>query len=78
MSTDATGPEQLLVPQAEFAGPRFWAAADRLAHRRGHGDHQCGLIGLVEPTDRYELRCVPCDEVLAVLTVERTEPGTGF
>jgi hypothetical protein len=70
-------PAELVVAQDDFAGAHFWAAADRLAHRFGHGEHPSILVGQTDPTDRYRLCCVRCDEVLAVFTVVRNPVGLG-
>jgi hypothetical protein len=72
MATTANGDsEHLVVAQDVFAGERFWAALDRLAERRGHDGHQRVLRGSVEPTSRYEFRCVSCDRPIATMDVQR-------
>jgi hypothetical protein len=64
-------PEHLLVAQEVFAGDRFWAALDRLADRRGHDEHPRVLVGLIDPINRYELRCVRCERPIATMDVRR-------
>ncbi len=71
MTSDVGEPEHLLVAQDVFAGDRFWAALDRLADRRGHDAHPRILVGLTDPTSRYELRCVRCEQPVATMGVRR-------
>lgn len=71
MTSGTDEPEHLLIAQDVFAGDRFWAALDRLADRRGHDGHPRILVGLADPTSRYELRCVRCERPVATMDVRR-------
>ncbi len=77
MATDTGDVEHLIVAQDVFAGGPFWAAVDRLGDRRGHYGHQRFLVGSVEATNRYELRCITCDDrAIATMDVRReATPG---
>lgn len=70
-TADSDGPEHLVVQQAVFAGPQFWAALNRLADRRGHEGHDRYLAGTSEHTDRYALHCATCRQLVATMLVER-------
>ena len=62
------------MAQDVFGGKRFWAALERLADRREHGDHPRMLHGTTERTDSYAYRCVSCERPIATMQV-RHEPG---
>lgn len=59
------------VPAPEFASAGFWRRLDTLATGRGHHGHPTMLVGHVEPTDQYALRCMQCDQVVAAISVQR-------
>jgi hypothetical protein len=61
--------------QEVFAQAQFWAALNRLADREGHHDHARSLIGQVNPTNHYELWCVPCAGAVVTMQVERLQPA---
>jgi hypothetical protein len=65
-------PPHHLVAAQEFAGDRFWSAADRLAARLGHGDHSRQLLGEVERLNHYALHCVSCGQAIATFEVQPT------
>ncbi|MEU7802638.1 hypothetical protein AB0B10_25600 [Micromonospora arborensis] len=63
--------EPVEVPAAVFATDPFWARLNRLADDQGHLDHPRILVGRVEPTSRYTLRCERCQSAVVELVVIR-------
>lgn len=71
-----TDARQVVVPAAEFAGPAFWQRANSTAVDQGHGGHPTMLVGEVESTDVYRLRCQLCDTTIVEVTVDRSAAGS--
>lgn len=69
-----TGPVR--VPADEFADAAFWRRAESTAADRGHGGHPIMLVGQVDPTNVYLLRCPPCDVTVIEIAVDRDSAGT--
>ncbi len=65
-----------LVAAPEVGGDWFWAAADRLAARLGHGDHPRQLLGEVERLNHYALHCVSCAQPLATFEIQSAVPAS--
>ncbi|MFI1194163.1 hypothetical protein ACH4T9_13010 [Micromonospora sp. NPDC020750] len=59
------------MPADEFATTAFWRRLTAAASGHGHDGHEVMLVGQVNPTDVYELRCVRCDRPVVAIRVQR-------